>query len=78
MRDLAIKLSDVSKEMLNKGDNKKSFIDVYNYLARHDWEKIVLNFENGASMTVEIHEPAIRINLNDIVEDEDESNSNNH
>lgn len=57
MNDLAIKLSDTSKEMFNKGNDKKSFIDVYNYLARHDYEKIILNFENGASMTVEIHEP---------------------
>lgn len=70
MSDLAIKLSDASTEMFNKGDNKKSFIDVYNYLARHDYERIMLNFENGASMTVEIHEPAIRINLNDIEEGE--------
>ena len=39
MSDLAIKLSDTSKEMFNKGDDKKSFIDVYNYLARHDYGK---------------------------------------
>lgn len=67
MSDLTIKLSDTSKEMFNKGDNKKAFIDVYNYLARHDYGKMILDFENGASMTVEIHEPAIRINLSDIV-----------
>ena len=70
MSDLAIKLSDVSREMFNKGNDKKSFIDVYNYLTKHDYEKIILNFENGASMTVEIHEPPIRINLNDIEEED--------
>ena len=57
MGDLAIKLSDTSIDMFNKGDNKKSFIDVYNYLAKHDYGKMILNFENVASMTVEIHEP---------------------
>jgi hypothetical protein len=72
MSDLKIKQSDASVEMFNKGDNKKAFIDVYNYLARHDYEKMILNFENGASMTVEIHEPAIRINLSDIEEGDKE------
>ncbi len=71
MSDLAIKLSDTSREMFNKGDDKKSFIDVYNYLTRHNYEKMILNFENGASMTVEIQELAIKINLSDIEEDED-------
>jgi hypothetical protein len=70
MSDFGMKQSDASVEMFNKGDNKKAFIDVYNYLARRDYEKMVLNFENRASMTVEIHEPAIRINLNDIVKGE--------
>ena len=76
MSDLKIKQSDASVEMFNKGDNKKAFIDVYNYLARHDYEKMILNFENGASMTVEIHEPAIRINLSDIEEGDKNENLN--
>lgn len=70
MGDFVMKQSDASVEMFNKGDNKKAFIDVYNYLARHDYDKMILNFENGASITVEIHEPPIRINLNDIEEGE--------
>ena len=66
--ELAIELSDASIELFNKDDSKKMFIDVYNYLAKRDYGKMILNFENGASMTVEIHRPAIRINLNDIKE----------
>lgn len=69
MSDSVIKLSDASTEMFNKGNNKKMFIDVYNYLAKRDYGKVILNFENGASMTVEIHEPAIKINLSDIEEE---------
>lgn len=74
MSDLSIKLSDASTEKFNKGDNKKMFIDVYNYLTRRDYEKMILNFENGASMTVEIHEPVIKINFSDLEEKENNGN----
>lgn len=76
MSDLAIKLSDTSTEMFNKGNDKKMFIDVYNYLASRDYGKMILNFENGASMTVEIHEPAVTINLSDIINEEEINNVN--
>lgn len=74
MGDFLIKQSDASKEMFNKGNDKKAFIDVYNYLAKHDWGKMILDFENGASMTVEIHEPVIKINLSDIVKGDEDGN----
>ncbi len=55
MGDLAmIRLNDDSTETFNKCNDKKMFIDVYNYLASRDYRKMKLDFENGASMTVEI------------------------
>ena len=71
MRDFGIKLSNDSVEKFNKSNTKDLFVGVYNYLAEHNYGKIVFDFENGASMTVEIHEPVIKINLSDIVEDKE-------
>lgn len=69
MSDSEIKLSNASIDRFNKNNDKEMFINVYNYLARHNYGKIILNFENGASMIVQINEPIIKLNLDDILED---------
>lgn len=41
----------------NGSDDKKIFIDAYNYLSLHGYEKLTLVFESGATITVEITDP---------------------